>query len=131
MTEEQAFGISELLDENGEPVIGANGNVLLTEQFGSMLQSIKLRLLSYKGSLYWDREAGISWQDYEGSRMFPEDFDRLQAEVQEQALLDYRVASVSTKINYDVESGTIFMLLMIVEKLTKEVVKIVIDREIN
>lgn len=58
------WGQDIALDENNNPKIAANGEIILTNGIETPLQDIKLRLFTRLGSLFYDKEYGSLIHDF-------------------------------------------------------------------
>lgn len=52
------WGSDIALDEHNQAIVAANGEVVLTEGVDTGIQDIKLRVLTYLGTLFYDTEYG-------------------------------------------------------------------------
>lgn len=58
------YGQDIKLDESGQPLVAANGELLLTDGVETGVQDIRLRLLTPLGELFYDSEFGSLIHEY-------------------------------------------------------------------
>jgi phage baseplate assembly protein W len=97
---DDTFGSDILLDENRQAVVAANGELVWCDGITAAVQDITLRVYTYLGGLFYDREFGSTIPLYiheEGTKV-----NRLSlaAEVQRRIQMDVRVrtGSVTARI---------------------------------
>lgn len=60
----ELWGQDIALDENNNPLVAANGELVLTSGAATPLQDIKLRLFTRLGTLFYDKEYGSLIHDF-------------------------------------------------------------------
>lgn len=58
------WGQDIAIDASGQALVAANGELVLTENAGTGVQDIKLRLFTYEGSLFYDTDFGSRLMDW-------------------------------------------------------------------
>ena len=81
-----------LLDETMQPVVAANGELVLSTGRETVLQDIRLRFFIYLGELFYDAEFGSIIRDWVHDENTPLNRRSLCAEVVRRLHLDPRVA---------------------------------------
>jgi len=94
------FGSDILLDENGQALVAANGELVWGDGLAAAIQDIRLRIFTYLGGLFYDQEFGSSIPDFIHDDNTKANRLSLKAEVQRRVALDSRVlsGSVTSKI---------------------------------
>lgn len=62
--ETDKWGSDIALDEYGQAIVAANGELVLTENVATGVQDIRLRLFTYFGTLFYDKNYGSRIFDY-------------------------------------------------------------------
>lgn len=88
---DDVFGQDIKVDENMQVVVAANGEAVLTEGAGTGSQDIKLRLYTYLGKLFYDKEYGSLIMDWVHDENTDDNRLALVAEVVRRVRLDPRV----------------------------------------
>lgn len=95
--ETDLWGQDIALDENGQALVAANGELVLTEDVATGVQDIRLRLFTYLGSLFYDTGFGSLLFDYVKEESTQETRAAFVAEVTMRVELDPRVVPHTVK----------------------------------
>lgn len=135
--ETDIWGSDIALDEHGQAIIAANGELVLTEGVATGVQDIKLRLFTYLGTLFYDKRYGSRVFDYVYGENTPENRAAFIAEVEVCVESDPRVVPYTVKsavLMWDekqlaaavrwnfIEQDQPFNLVMQLNKATKELI---------
>ncbi len=82
------YGRDIKVDENMQVVVAANGEAVMTEGPGTGCQDIKLRLFTYLGTLFYDKEYGALIMDWVKDENTAENRKALEIEVVRRVRLD-------------------------------------------
>ena len=88
---EDVYGQDIKMDENMQVVAAANGEAVMTEGPETGCQDIKLRLLTYLGTLFYDKDYGALIMDWVKDENTAENRQALEIEVVRRVRLDPRV----------------------------------------
>ena len=86
------FGSDILLDENGQAVVAANGELVWCDGETAAVQDIRLRVLTMLGGLFYDRQFGSAIPHYIFDDNTKSNRLSLKAEVKRRIEMDPRVA---------------------------------------
>lgn len=95
--ETDLWGQDIALDETGQALVAANGELVLTEDVETGVQDIRLRLFTYLGSLFYDTGFGSLIFDYVKEESTQETRAAFVAEVTMRVELDPRVVPHTVK----------------------------------
>ena len=95
--ETDLWGQDIALDETGQALVAANGELVLTEDVATGVQDIRLRLFTYLGSLFYDTGFGSLLFDYVKEESTQETRAAFVAEVTMRVELDPRVVPHTVK----------------------------------